>query len=834
MYGSLPKKIVGVHCYKSHATVGEMVMLSREPHNRYDSNAIQVQNVRREQVGHIPRDVATRLAKYMDRNELLVERCITGEMGHFECSIMLKLFGPNDPIVRAELKSRMQADRLPLNDLNNRIRDEAEREKERLKQLAAIQKNRTMAGNGGRQFAANPDSQYAPGISHDPSVNDFLPSNHLIGSSQGLGSVQNLDNIIQGKFGNGEDILSKLPMANQPEATEAELYPFQRQGLQWMLDRENPQLPATSKDTVQLYKPVLASGGILVDDMGLGKTVQMISLIMADRAIGPKVVTDVSNATLILAPLSVMSNWSSQIARHVKSSHALRVLMYHDTKKQTLDLKKIKNFDVIITTYESVASEYWNKGAHNKIPTKTGVFSIKWRRLVLDDGHNIRSPQAKKAIAASSLLAHSRWLLTGTPIINSLKDLFSLVKFLRLSGGLEGFDLFKTALMRPVNQGDERGNKLLQLLMGSICLRRKKDMKFIDLRLSEISEYLHKINFLPHEQEKYKGLEAEAKGTLATYQRGEGEDSTFTHLLDILLRMRQVCNHWKLCGEKRIADLMSLLKKQQTVGLTPENIVALQDMLTLSIESQDDCPVCLDPLKEPVITCCAHVFCAPCLEGVIETQHKCPMCRAELPAFFTHTVKPRPECPEQEEETSDIDTETSSSKVEALMSVLKASQDNKGTKTVVFSQWTKFLNMVEPHLTDAGIIFTRIDGTMPPVARDSAINSLETDEKCTVMLASLSVCSVGLNLIAANQVVLADSWWAPAIEDQAVDRVHRLGQKRECRVFRLVVEGSIEEKVLQIQEDKRKLMALAFSEKEESRKKGKTARLADVQRFLAR
>lgn len=116
--------------------------------------------------------------------------------------------------------------------------------------------------------------------------------------------------------------------------------------------------------------------------------------------------------------------------------------------------------------------------------------------------------------------------------------------------------------------------------------------------------------------------------------------------------------------------------------------------------------------------------------------------------------------------------------------------------------------------------------------RDAALKALDEDPKCTIMLASLSVCAVGLNLTAANQVILSDTWWSPAIEDQAVDRVHRLGQKRETRVFRLIMDNSIEEQTIRIQEDKRKLMQLAFSEKDGKRQKAKTGRLADIQRLL--
>jgi SWI/SNF-related matrix-associated actin-dependent regulator of chromatin subfamily A3 len=101
------------------------------------------------------------------------------------------------------------------------------------------------------------------------------------------------------------------------------------------------------------------------------------------------------------------------------------------------------------------------------------------------------------------------------------------------------------------------------------------------------------------------------------------------------------------------------------------------------------------------------------------------------------------------------------------------------------------------------------------------------------MLASLGVCAVVLNLTAANQIILSDTWWAPAIEDQAVDRVHRLGQTRETRVWRLVAEGTIERKSLVVQAEKRKLIQLAFSEKAGKMGNAKSSRLADIQRLLA-
>lgn len=134
-------------------------------------------------------------------------------------------------------------------------------------------------------------------------------------------------------------------------------------------------------------------------------------------------------------------------------------------------------------------------------------------------------------------------------------------------------------------------------------------------------------------------------------------------------------------------------------------------------------------------------------------------------------------------------------------------------------------------MKSAGLAYTRIDGSMPPKKRDSAIQALQEDPDCRIMLASLAVCSVGLNLVAANTVILADSWWAPAIEDQAVDRCHRLGQTRKTTVWRLVMEGSVEERVLDIQAEKRLLVGKAFQEKAKGKKTKETS-MADIVKLL--
>ena len=205
------------------------------------------------------------------------------------------------------------------------------------------------------------------------------------------------------------------------------------------------------------------------------------------------------------------------------------------------------------------------------------------------------------------------------------------------------------------------------------------------------------------------------------------------------------------------------------------------------------------------------------------------MCRSELKGEEV-LVEPAQEFGDQAKD-DELDLNSSSTKLEALLNILQASRGT-GNKTVIFSQWTRFLDLVQARLDREGYKYCRIDGTMSAPLRDQALHSLSDDLSCTIMLASLGVCAVGLNLVAANQVVLADTWWAPAIEDQAVDRVHRLGQKKETKVFRLVMDGSIEDRTLEIQAEKRKLMMMAFQEKSSKRGSGKTARLGDIAKLL--
>ncbi|KAG9244335.1 SNF2 family N-terminal domain-containing protein [Calycina marina] len=804
--GAIECKIVGVRFYNGYASVNEQVLVKRE-NNPYDSNAIRINNLQGTQIGHLPRILASKMAPYMDSRSIVVEGIISGEKEAYDCPILLRLFSPGEPIARANLEARLKADRVPLKTQNQVA-------PKKLKQPVVPPK----------KYQAEPE----------------LTMEDLIRTAQVV-RPRDIKELAE-TWAAGEDKLSLMPMAEQPENLRAILLPYQRQGLAWMLEKEKPILPdARSTNVCQLWKrdparprsfinlasgystveePKLARGGILADDMGLGKTLQMISVILEGAP----------GTTLIVAPLSVMSNWAQQMERHVKPEHALKVLTFHGsiTKSKMWTRQEFSRYDVVITTYGMVGTEY-SAAPSQKVPRAHGLFSMSWTRIVLDEGHQIRNPATRSAVAATSMLAKNKWVLTGTPIVNTIKDLYSMLKFLGITGGLEKLELFNQILTRPLSQGSPESDILLQTVMRTFCLRRKKHMKFVDLKLPELTERIHRITFRKDEKEKYAALKSEATGLADRYAAGKIKGfSGYGQVLEVLLRLRQVCCHWKLTGTL-VTDLMAILEKSGVLEINNESRQALQMLLQLSVDNREECAICLEDLHDPVITACKHIFGRECIERTIELQHKCPMCRAHLESKEV-LVEPAVEI--EEIEDPDIDVHSKSSKTEALMSILVASRRDPLSKVVIFSQWTSFLNIIQHQLDEAGHSYARIDGTMKPAVRDESMRALEQDPDCRILLASLSVCSVGLNLVAADTVILADSWWAPAIEDQAVDRVHRLGQTRPCTVWRLVMEESIEERVLDIQAEKRKLVGKAFQEKTKRGKK-KLSRMGDIMKLLA-
>ncbi|KAI1651462.1 SNF2 family N-terminal domain-containing protein [Daldinia loculata] len=818
LYGTLDNKIVGVRYYDGVVNPGEKVLCNRDPSNPWDSNAIRVDNAMRNQIGHLPATLAAKLAPYIDRGDIILEGVLTGEKETFTCPVRLIFYGTGDPTSRLLLEEKLKEDRLLKATQLKTTRKEAEAQRNAAMRLRCNASTVGLGAEDGEQ---------------QQSLQELAADSEAV---QFRGDLSSVD-----MFATDEDSLSKLPKAAQPTSVESTLLPYQLQGLAWMVAKENPQLPATgSKEVVQLWKrhssgkflnlvsnhitntpPKLVSGGVLADDMGLGKTLQVISLIMTSGfGEGP---------TLIVAPVSVMSNWEQQFERHVKEDQRPRIFRYH--KAGTYSKNDLLNHDVVITTYDKLRNDQTSKGI---------LLSVEWHRVVLDEAHAIRNFSTSRAKAAFQLKAKSRWMLTGTPIVNSPKDFLSALKFLRMTGGIEETTFFVNLIDKPLSNGGEGGKsdkfklakQLFQSLTRDLCLRRRKDMKFVDLKLPPKTEYIHRIKFRDDERVRYDALFSETTEVLEAYRRRregqnnrQGPQIRFTSVLEKLLRLRQLCCHWTLCGG-RVKDVLRPLESKKFVDFTPENLQILQQALLTANNEGEECPICTDAISihEPVITACKHRFGKPCIARALERDTRCPMCRQPLTLEATVGLEP------VNVETR-FDGDTRSSKTEALEKILKARLEDPESKVVVFSQWTSFLEVISKLLDEVGYKYCRLEGWMTAARRDQSIEALNNDPSTRILLASLAASGVGLNLVAADTVILVDSWWAPAIEDQAIDRVHRLGQTRETTVWKLVMEDSVEERVLNIQARKRELVNLAFQDK--AREQKETGRLDDVRQLLS-
>lgn len=354
---------------------------------------------------------------------MLIEGVVTGHKGPFDCPLDLKLFGTADPLEGARLKDRLQSDRLPLDEYRRREKAEKQKNKEALAAQKKARGNKKMqTPDETTEFAGSQTG----GLKPAPDIDDIVAGSERF-------NPRSVEQFVE-KFGASEEALASMQMAGQPPDLQSHLLPFQLQGLKWLLDKESPKLPSVgSQDVVQLWRrndrdqslltnvatnftirdhPLLASGGILADDMGLGKTVQIIALIVADRALQKSPGADSAGPTLIISPLTVMSNWTGQIAHHMSKKKPLRVLVHHGSSRIRV-AKDVEDIDVVVTTYGIVMTDHFGSKSSKKSSSASGLSSINWRRIVLDEGHEIRNPNSKKAAAVSALNATSRWVLTG-------------------------------------------------------------------------------------------------------------------------------------------------------------------------------------------------------------------------------------------------------------------------------------------------------------------------------------------------------------------------------------------------------------------------------------
>ncbi|KAM5165125.1 helicase-like transcription factor [Mantella aurantiaca] len=530
-----------------------------------------------------------------------------------------------------------------------------------------------------------------------------------------------------------------------------------------------------------------------------------------------------ARATLIICPLSVLSNWIDQFEQHVKADAKLNIYIYYGPERNK-NPDFLSKQDVVLTTYNVVTHDHGNESPLHK---------IRWLRIVLDEGHTIRNPNAQQTKAVHNLDSERRWVLTGTPIQNSLKDLWSLLSFLKLKPFTDR-EWWHRTIQRPVSMGDQGGLRRLQALIKNITLRRTKTTKVKGkpvLQLPERKVYIQHIKLSPEERQIYESMQNEGKLIISRYFN---EGTVLTHYADVLallVRLRQLCCHPHL--------VQSNLSSPLSVNSTPDELrekLVNKIKLVLSSGSDEECSICLDSLNMPVITHCAHVFCKACICQVIvqkQPNAKCPMCRGEV------RLEQLLECPEEESGLSDGQQNhhkwMSSSKINALMHELTEQREkHPHVKSIIVSQFTAFLSLIETALRESGFTFARLDGSMNQKKRTEAIQSFQSshNDSPTIMLLSLKAGGVGLNLTAASRVFLMDPAWNPAAEEQCFDRCHRLGQTKEVNITKFVVTDSVEENMLKIQDKKRQLAAGAFGGNKPTSREIKQARINEIRTLI--
>uniref|UniRef100_A0A0N5A201 Helicase ATP-binding domain-containing protein n=1 Tax=Parastrongyloides trichosuri TaxID=131310 RepID=A0A0N5A201_PARTI len=567
-----------------------------------------------------------------------------------------------------------------------------------------------------------------------------------------------------------------------PTNINAELKPYQKVGLAWLVGKE-------------LDYPC---GGILADEMGLGKTLQMISLIVYQKQnlsnnsmnsllcdkVASKMNLKLVKATLIICPSCLLSQWVSEIQRFVKDDF-LSVYVFHGSNR-TQDINKLSN-DLILRDETDDDFQYRQsifldgKMKNNKkLPKNANVeistlLKMSFRRVILDEAHYIRNKQTKLSRAVARLSAFNRWCVTGTPLNNYIWDIYSLIRFLRI------YPLDQSYIWSNKMQENPEDFTQINVVTESLMLRRCKNEKcpltggvIVDIPKKEYEEI--KIKFSEDEKKIYDKLYECTKfivtkflndhslssnirsrmldGSInpfstAQFNIRENKKDEMRCILVLIMRLRQACSHLSL-----------------TVGGL--------NMEAFGFVNERD---------------------------LIQTETLVPVDgNSSVNNDTTYNLK----C---------FDPEFKSTKMIALFERIDKIISLTDEKILIISEWVGYLDLLEARLKGRSIPYNVIKGEVKHADRTLAQNELnDKDGSARVMLLSLKAGGVGLNLNGANHVFIMDLHWNPFLENQGIDRVHRIGQDKHVKVYKFVVEGSIEEKVLKIQELKQDLSKALFGE----------------------
>ncbi|QMU98785.1 DEAD/DEAH box helicase [Microbacterium esteraromaticum] len=468
--------------------------------------------------------------------------------------------------------------------------------------------------------------------------------------------------------------IERVPATAPPAGLKAQLRPYQQQGLDWLAFLWQHRL-----------------GGILADDMGLGKTLQLLSLIAHAVEAGEE------RPFLVIAPTSVLGTWRSEASRFTPR---LRVRVVEGTGSRRADEIEAMaaDADIIVTSYTLLrldADEYQ---------------ALDWAGVIVDEAQFAKNPATKVHQAVGKLRSVVKIAVTGTPLENSLTDLWALFS-LTAPGLFPSQRRFREEYVQPIEQGkvpeNEEGGpyrqrrlERLRHRIRPLMLRRTKELVAGDLPEKQVQELF--VDLSPAHRAVYD---------------------------TVLQRERQ-----------KVLGLLADLDRNRFIVFRS---LTMLRMLALA-------PRLIDPDADDATS-------------------------AKLDVLLEHVQELRAE----------------------------------GHRALVFSQFTSYLEMAAERLGRAGIAYEHLDGSTR--RREEVIDAFRSGD-APVFLISLKAGGFGLTLTEADYVFLLDPWWNPAAEAQAIDRTHRIGQTQRVFVYRLIAAGTIEEKVLALQQRKARLFTAVMDD----------------------
>lgn len=429
-------------------------------------------------------------------------------------------------------------------------------------------------------------------------------------------------------------------------------------------------------------------GGILADDMGLGKTIQALALLLSHHKDG-----QMRLPSLVVAPTSVVYNWMTEAQRFTPTlSTELFLGRERGELLSKLGREGARKPDVIFTTYGIIRRDY------------ESLKNIPFEYVILDEAQNIKNPESVGAKACKQLNALHRLALTGTPVENRLKELWSIFDFL-MPDFLGTYRDFNDTFERQIEAGIEGVGQKLRKIVHPFILRRMKSQ--VERELPDRTDIINLCELDEEQRSLYLDVLDECRQKVFGEIASRGIARSQISVLAALLRLRQVC-----CDPR-------LLKNRG--------------------------------------------------EG-------------KLPA---------------------------SAKLHALLEMIDELVE-EGHKVLIFSQFVEMLSLIRNELDKTTYSYEYLDGQTPAKERLEKVNRFNEDASMPIFLISLKAGGTGLNLTGADYVIHYDPWWNPAVENQATDRAHRIGQTRHVFNYKLITKGTVEEKILGLQKKKKELAELVI------------------------